>query len=196
MSNAIAALRRTDMPRLSVSAKSAITVLGIVVAVALPQFFHVLGAASGLGASLGSTFLPMHLPVMFVGLFAGPVVGAVTGFVAPMISFALSGMPVLVMVPFMMVELCAYGLFAGLLRSVKLPGLVKVVAAQVAGRVVLSAATAIAVAAFGAQNSVAAIWTSTLAAGLPGILLQWALVPLALFWAEQQLAKRHDIKRV
>lgn len=190
MSNAIAVLRRTDVPRLSVSAKTTVTVLGIVAAVALPQFFHVLGAASGLGTALGSTFLPMHLPVIFVGLFAGPVVGAVTGLIAPMVSFALSGMPMLAMVPFMMIELCAYGLFAGLLRSMKLPGLAKVIIVQVAGRAVLSVATAIAIAAFDAQSSVASIWTSTLAAGLPGILLQWALVPLALFWAEHQLAKR------
>ena len=42
-------LRRTDLPRLSVSVKAAATVLAIVAAVALPQLFHVIGAVSGRG---------------------------------------------------------------------------------------------------------------------------------------------------
>lgn len=70
-------LRRTDLPRLSVSVKAAATVLAIVAAVALPQLFHVIGAVSGRGTALGVAFLPMHLPIIFVGLIAGPAVGAI-----------------------------------------------------------------------------------------------------------------------
>lgn len=183
------ALRRTDLPRLSLTTKAASTVLAIVAAVALPQLFHVIGAVSGQGTALGVAFLPMHLPIIFVGLIAGPAVGAIAGVAAPLTSFMLSGMPGLVMLPFMMIELCAYGLIAGLLRYVKLPSLVKVVLAQFAGRVVLTVATAIAVFAFGSGNSIAATWTSDLAAGLPGLALQWALVPLAVYWSES-LIKR------
>lgn len=72
------------------------------------------------------------------------------------------------------------------LRSVRLPGLVKVLVAQLAGRVVLTVATAIAV----STNAIAATWTSDLAAGLPGLALQWALIPLAAYWAESLIAKR------
>ncbi len=183
------ALRRTDLPRLSLTTKAASTVLAIVAAVALPQLFHVIGAVSGQGTALGVAFLPMHLPIIFVGLIAGPAVGAIAGVAAPLASFMLSGMPGLVMLPFMMIELCAYGLIAGLLRYVKLPSLVKVVLAQFAGRVVLTVATTIAVFAFGSGNSIAATWTSDLAAGLPGLALQWALVPLAVYWSES-LIKR------
>ncbi len=182
-------LRRTDLPRLSLTAKAASTALAIVAAVALPQLFHVIGAVSGQGTALGVAFLPMHLPVIFIGLIAGPAVGAIAGAAAPLASFMLSGMPGMVMLPFMMIELCAYGLVAGLLRCVKLPSLVKVVLAQFAGRVVLTGATAIAVFAFGSGNSIAATWTSDLAAGLPGLALQWALVPLAVYWSES-LIKR------
>ncbi len=57
------------------------------------------------------------------------------------------------------------------LRSVRLSGLVKVLVAQLAGRVVLTVATAIAVFAFGSTNAIAATWTSDLAAGLPGLAL-------------------------
>ena len=154
------ALRRADLPRLSLTVKAAATVLAIVAAVALPQLFHVIGAVSGQGTMLGVAFLPMHLPIIFVGLIAGPAVGAIAGAAAPLVSFLLSGMPMLAMLPLMMIELCAYGLIAGLLRSVKLPSLVKVVLAQLAGRVVLTVATAIAVFVFGSSDSIAATWTS------------------------------------
>ena len=76
------------------------------------------------------------------------------------------------------------------LRSVRLPGLVKVLVAQLAGRVALTVATAIAVFAFGSTNAIAATWTSDLAAGLPGLALQWALIPLAAYWTESLIAKR------
>ena len=76
------------------------------------------------------------------------------------------------------------------LRSVRLPGLVNVLVAQLAGRVVLTVATAIAVFAFGPTNAIAATWTSDLAAGLPGLALQWALIPLAAYWTESLIAKR------
>ena len=178
-----AALRRTDLPKLSLGTKTAATLLAIVAAVVLPQLFHVIGAVSGQGTMLGVAFLPMHLPIIFVGLIAGPAV--------PLVSFLLSGMPMLVMLPLMMVELCAYGLVAGLLRGIKLPSLAKVVIAQLAGRVVLTAATAIAVFAFGSSKAIAATWTSDLAAGLPGLALQWALIPLAAYWTESLIAKRN-----
>ena len=170
---------------------TAATLLAIVAAVVLPQLFHVIGAVSGQGTMLGVAFLPMHLPIIFVGLIAGPAVGAIAGAAAPLVSFLLSGMPMLAMLPLMMVELCAYGLVAGLLRGIKLPSLAKVVIAQLAGRVVLTAATAIAVFAFGSSKAIAATWTSDLAAGLPGLALQWALIPLAAYWTESLIAKRN-----
>ena len=88
-----AALRRTDLPKLSLGTKTAATLLAIVAAVVLPQLFHVIGAVSGQGTMLGVAFLPMHLPIIFVGLIAGPAVGAIAGAAAPLVSFLLSGMP-------------------------------------------------------------------------------------------------------
>ena len=116
------ALRRADLPRLSLTVKAAATVLAIVAAVALPQLFHVIGAVSGQGTMLGVAFLPMHLPIIFVGLIAGPAVGAIAGAAAPLVSFLLSGMPMLAMLPLMMIELsgAAVGAYSacGLLERV------------------------------------------------------------------------------
>ena len=184
-------LRTIALQKETLKTKSAAILTAVVLAVALPQLFHIAGAVSGTGTALGQAFLPMHLPIIFVGLIAGPAVGAIAGAAAPLVSFLLSGMPMLAMLPLMMVELCAYGLVAGLLRGIKLPSLAKVVIAQLAGRVVLTAATAIAVFAFGSSKAIAATWTSDLAAGLPGLALQWALIPLAAYWTESLIAKRN-----
>ncbi|EEG31587.1 hypothetical protein CLOSTMETH_00802 [[Clostridium] methylpentosum DSM 5476] len=161
--------------------KSITMLLAVAVSVLLPQLFHAVGAVSGLGAALGSTFLPMHLPVLLAGLIAGPVVGVAAGAASPLLSFALSGMPAAAMLPFMMIELAGYGLAAGLLSKVNLPVFVKVVIAQLAGRLVRAAALLFAIYAVGNTGiSVAQTWNIVLT-GLPGILLQWALIPLLLY---------------
>lgn len=172
--------------KLSVKVQTIAALSAIVSAVALPQVFHGLGAVSGLGTLLGEAFLPMHLPIILVGLLAGPYAGAISGIMAPLISFMLSGMPRAAMLPFMMIELCAYGFFAGLFKNVKLPSLAKVVTVQTAGRVVRAAAILLAVYGFGSTAvPVAVIWKSILT-GLPGIVLQWCLLPLTVFWVENR----------
>ena len=163
-------------------AKTITTILAIATAIVLPQLFHVMGIISGTGAMLGSVFLPMHIPVFVAGLMAGPVVGIIAGAVSPLVSFAISGMPAAALLPFMMFELAGYGLVSGLLVHVKMPVFAKLVIAQVAGRVVRG----IAIAVFGFGNQavqLASIWTSV-AQGLPGILLQWAIIPLLSYRME------------
>lgn len=171
-------------PKLTVKVQALAALAAIIAAVALPQLFHVMGAVSGLGTALGEVFLPMHLPIILVGLLAGPYAGAVSGLLAPAVSFALSGMPTSVMLPFMMIELCVYGFCSGVLREVKLPTLVKVLLTQVAGRAVRAAAILISVYALGNQSiNVAVIWRS-IPIGIFGLALQWTLLPLLVYWVE------------
>lgn len=182
MSTAI--LRTSAKPKLSFKIQTLSAIAAIVGAVAVPQIFHALGAVSGLGTSLGETFLPMHLPIILVGLLAGPYAGAIAGLLGPLASFAISGMPGIVMLPFMMIELCAYGLFAGLLRNVKLPTIVKVVTVQIAGRAVRAAAILIAVYALGNESICAASILTSIGTGIFGLVLQWSLLPLIVYRVE------------
>ena len=176
-------------PKVSVKVQTLATVGALAAAVALPQVFHAVGAVSGLGTALGETFLPMHLPILLVGLTAGPAAGAISGVLAPLVSFALSGMPTAAMLPFMMIELLCYGLFAGLMRTARIPSLGKVVLAQIGGRAVRAAAILIAFYGLGSTAiPVAIIWRS-IATGLPGLLLQWVLLPLLLYWIENRSHK-------
>lgn len=173
----------------SVKMQTLVAVLALVSAVALPQIFHILGSFSGLGTALGEAFLPMHLPIILAGLLAGPYAGAAAGALSPLLSFLLTGMPGAAMLPFMCVELCVYGLTAGLLGSVKLPTVVKVLAAQIAGRAVRAAAILAGINLFGSPVKASVIWTS-ITAGVFGIALQLILIPLIVFRAEHSADKK------
>lgn len=175
----------------SLKTKSMTAALAVVAAILLPQVFHAVGAAAGMGSALGAAFLPMHLPVLLAGLLGGPAVGIVAGAASPLISSLISGMPAAAVLPFMVIELAGYGLAAGLLSNVRLPVFVKLLLTQVAGRAVRAAAVLIAVYGFGSQAvQTAQIWTMV-TASLPGIVLQWALVPL-LMYRMQGLKKYYE----
>ena len=49
-------IKAIDKPRLSVKAQTLATVAAIAGAVLIPQVFHLIGAASGLGTALGEAF--------------------------------------------------------------------------------------------------------------------------------------------
>lgn len=177
-------LKTAAKARLSVKVQTLAALAAIVGAVAVPQLFHALGAVSGLGTSLGETFLPMHLPIILVGLLAGPYAGTAAGLLGPLASFAVSHMPGEVMLPFMMIELCAYGLFAGLLHNVKLPAFVKVLEVQICGRAVRAAAVLISVYGLGNENIKAASILTSVVTGIFGIVLQLTFIPLIVYRLE------------
>lgn len=162
--------------------KTAATVLAVIAAVVLPQVFHSVGIVSGTGPALGQSFLPMHLPILIAALIAGPVVGIIAGLFSPLISFALTGMPASAMLPFMMVELLVYGFAAGALKDVKLPVILKVIIAQFFGRGVRAAAILASFYIFNIQAVSSSVILSSIVKGLPGLILQWSIIPLFIFW--------------
>lgn len=167
--------------RLSFKVQTAAAIGAVAAAVVIPQIFHIFGAVLGMGTSLGETFLPMHIPIILVGLLAGPYAGAAAGLLGPLASFVLTGMPTSVMLPFIMIELCTYGLAAGLIKDVKMPWILKVLAVQVSGRALRSIMVLISVYAFGNMSiKVSSIWMS-IATGFGGIVLQWILIPLIMY---------------
>ncbi|MCL2696991.1 MAG: ECF transporter S component [Oscillospiraceae bacterium] len=170
----------------TIKTKTLAVLAAIAAAVALPQVFHYLGVLSGFGPMPGATFLPMHIPVLIAGFMAGPAAGLIAGALSPVFSFVFTSaafdtpMPALIILPFMVIELAGYGFIAGLLCKSKKPVLLNLMIAQAAGRALRALAVLIAVFIFGLNNpptAVSTIWT-TITIGLPGILLQWALIPL------------------
>jgi len=163
----------------NISMKAIHTGSAILAAILLPQLFHAVGVLSGIGSAAGAAFLPMHIPVLLAGFLGGPLVGILAGALSPLISFWISGMPALPMLPFMMIELGIYGLTAGMLTKTKLPLFVQLLLTQIAGRAARIAAGLISIYLFDnpTLTVASACWTF-ITAGAFGILLQWALIPL------------------
>lgn len=170
--------------KLSFKAKTLATLIAIASAVIIPQVCHIAGASAGVGTALGELLLPMHLPILLVGILAGPLAGCVAGALSPLISFALTSMPSLIALPFMIIELAAYGLICGLLRNTKISTIVKVIIAQVSGRAVRAIAILISYYAIGYTQIAPISIINGLKSGIIGIILQLALIPLIVYRVE------------
>ncbi len=80
----------------------------IALGIIIPYFFHMFGIS-------GRIFLPMHFPPLLGGFLVGPLYGAVIGAVLPILNSMISGIPQMPTMAFMIVELAAFGLVAGIL---------------------------------------------------------------------------------
>lgn len=140
----------------------------------LPQVFHLFG-----GRAAGSVFSPMHIPVLLCGLLLGGGWGTAVGALTPLLSSLMLGMPPFALLPFMLCELAAYGLVSGLLGK-RLPLYPALLGAQVAGRIVYACALFVGGTVFGLACAAPVSVLTSVATGLPGLILQWIFVPAAV----------------
>lgn len=161
---------------MSFKRKTLLTAAAISASVILPWLLHALGHVLHIGTNVGEIFLPMHIFVMAAGFVLGPGYGAVTGIAAPVLSFVLTSMPTAVMLPFMVIELCAYGFFSGILSNMRFNSALKVGAVQLLGRAVKALAILTAIGFLDSPLQAKIIYTSIIM-GLPGIALQLIAVP-------------------
>jgi len=126
----------------------------------------------------GPTFLPMHIFVILAGLLFGWRAGLLVGLFTPLISFGVSGMPILAILPRITVELSAYGLAAGFLRGkLNLRILWALLGAMFIGRLALG--LAVLLLSWGEANPLLYVW-SVIEQGWPGMLIQVIIIlPLA-----------------
>ena len=149
------------------------TAVCVALCLVLPMAFHSVPNA-------GTVFLPMHIPVLLCGLICGWPYGAVCGLLGPLLSSVFTGMPPAAMLPSMMVECCAYGLVTGLgmrfLRTGSAVGdlYISMGAALVLGRVVSGFVKAWILTP---GISPFAWVTTSLVAGIPGIVIQLIVMP-------------------
>ena len=142
--------------------------------VVLPMAFHAVQNA-------GQVFLPMHIPVLLCGLICGWPAGLLCGLLGPGLSSAITAMPPAPVLPAMTVELAVYGLVCGLMMKFVRTGrttadlYISLVTAMAAGRVVSGLAKAF---LFAPGTPPFAWVTTSLVAGLPGIVIQLVLIPL------------------
>ncbi len=140
-------------------------------AVYAPMVAHHFG-----GPAAGQKFLPMPFFVLLAGLLLGWRAGLAAGLASPIISFMLTGMPMLNILPIIIIELCAYGFFAGLLKK-RFNILISLAGAIFFGYLAMG----LAVLFFSKMNAVAFL-ASALKIGWIGILFQVVLLPLMIHY--------------
>ena len=178
-----------------ITCKTLVSLGLIALAVALPQFVHL-----ALGQPGGVRWLPMYLPVLIGGCLLGARWALAVGVLSPLVSFLLTSlagdaMPAAARLPFMMAELAVFaavsGLFSKRIAQNSLWAFAAVLAAQIAGRAVFLSLVALfrAFIPFTPSQILSQIRT-----GLPGLLAQLVLVPLAVILLGALLAreKSHD----
>ncbi len=162
------------------SQKSTLKIVYSAVCLALAM---VLPFLTGQVQQIGNALCPMHLPVFLCGFLCGWPYGMVVGLVAPILRFAVFGMPVLMpMGVSMAFELATYGLVCGMLYK-KLPKsnwniYVSLIAAMLSGRVVWGVARFVLAGFQATEFPVSAFIAGALTNAVPGIVLQLVLIPV------------------
>lgn len=176
-----------------ITVKSLIGAFTVLLAVALPQFVHLICGASG-----GVEWLPMYLPVLIGGCLLGAPYGIAIGLISPVASFLftsafLSPMPALARLPFMMCELAVFGAISGLFtKKIAQNGLFAfpaVLLAELCGRGIFVAMVAI------LQNVTTLSLNMVLAqvrTGLVGLFAQAILVPAIVMALRSLLVKNNE----
>ena len=161
----------------------------------------VLPLLTGQIQQIGNALCPMHIPVLLCGFFCGPWYALAVGCIAPLLRFALFGMPVIMPTGLAMCfELGTYGLTAGLLYRLlpkKKPYIyVSLIGAMLAGRLVWGVARTV---IFGLGGSSFG-WTAFLAGAflnaIPGIILQLILIPILVMALEKYTDKQDQSTRI
>ena len=141
---------------------------------------------------IGSMLSPMHIPVLLCGFICGPVWAALIGAVAPLLRFALFGMPPLFPVgAAMCFELAVYGLVSGLLYGLlpkrKASIYISLLTAMLVGRIVWGAVRLIISGVGGSAFTWAAFLSGAFTSAIPGIILHIVLIPLLVIALERAL---------
>jgi len=152
-----------------------VVLAGLVGALGLgfPWAFHVVGAGQ-----IAQMFLPMFLPLVAGAFFLPASLAIFMGAATPLLSALLTGMPPLAPpVAFLMMgELAAMtGVVALVYRRMGLNVWIALAAAIAVDRLILAVLAAGLSAAFGLPAWM--VTWGTLAAGIPGILLQFLVIP-------------------
>lgn len=161
------------------------TVKNIVLAAVCLALCLVLPFLTGQIPQIGSTLCPMHIPILLAGFLCGPWWAMAVGAVAPLLRFALFGMPPIFPTgTAMCFELAVYGLVSGLLYA-RLPKktasiYVSLIGAMLAGRIVWDVVMAV----ISGVTGSAFTWTAFLAGAfinaVPGIVVHILLIPVAV----------------
>ena len=164
----------------------------LVIAAVCLALCMVLPFLTGQIPEIGSMLSPMHIPVLLCGFICGPLYAAAVGAIAPLLRFALFGMPPIFPTgAAMCFELLTYGLVSSVLYR-KLPRknasiYVALIAAMLAGRAVWGVASMILRGIAGTGFTWAAFMAGAFTSAVPGIILHIVLIPVVVMALQRAL---------
>ena len=164
----------------------------LVIAAVCLALCMVLPFLTGQIPEIGSMLSPMHIPVLLCGFICGPAWAAVVGAIAPLLRFALFGMPPLFpMGVAMCVELATYGAVSGalyhLLPRKPIHVYVSLIIAMLAGRIVWGIVRVVLSGVSGAAFTWAAFMAGAFTQAIPGIILHIVLIPVIVLALQKAL---------
>ena len=132
---------------------------------------------------LGNALCPMHIPVILCGFFCGPWYALAVGVIAPLLRFALFGMPPVIPTGLAMCfELAVYGITAGLLYRAfpkkKIFIYLTLILAMLAGRLVWGGVMTVLMGLGKTEFGWPMFFAGAFTNAIPGIVLQLVLIPL------------------
>jgi len=159
----------------------------VAISVLLPQAFHFAGQQAG------QIFLPMHIPVLLGGFILGPGYGLAIGILSPVLSSLLTSMPPMAKLPFMILELAAYGFASGLLYGflkrkkahTTIAAYISLIAAMAAGRLVYALSLFVAAEMLGIACDGPAAAVASVVTGIYGIAIQIIIIPPIVIMLER-----------
>ncbi|MEF2782715.1 MAG: ECF transporter S component [Clostridium sp.] len=152
--------------------KITISAFFLALGLVLPFAFH------SFGPGAGAMFLPMHIPVLLCGFVCGSGYGALIGVLTPLVSSALTGMPVFMPTGIAMCfELMTYGILSGLIVK-RLPLYPSLIITMLAGRAVSGIVNLILLSMAGKAYTLEIFLTAAFVTALLGIILQLIIIPL------------------
>ncbi len=147
------------------------TILLSGIGITLPRIFHILA-----GSTAGATFLPMHIAILIAALTFGLTSSVIVASSSVICSYLLIGMPTLARLPYMIIELLIYAVLLSLFNK-KFKSYISLTLTIVLGRILYAGVLFAAVNIFDLQTYGISVMESIIA-GLPGIAIQLALVPI------------------
>ena len=164
----------------------------LVIAAVCLALCMVLPFLTGQIPEIGSMLSPMHIPVLLCGFLCGPAWAAVAGALAPLLRFALFGMPPLFPAGVAMcVELATYGAVSGLMYRL-LPRkpmsiYVSLIIAMLTGRMVWGIVRLALTGVTDSPFTWAVFLSGAFTQAVPGIILHIVLIPLIVLALEKAL---------
>ena len=151
-------------------------------AIYTPYIVHFFG-----GTNAGQKFLPLPFFVLLAGILLGWRAGLTTAIAAPLISYLISGMPMINILPFIMLQSAVLGAISGILRR-KENVVISLTAAIALGWMTIGIALFI----FSKINALNYV-VSGIKNGLPGIVLELVLIPIIIVVINKYLSREERI---